>query len=100
MIKTEFLKKLKWELVEVNHLNRLKSAYSRNKEKGIVDYILWVNYNNQKVNYILKNQELQKVDEGIIDIAMKGANNFWRNLIAFLISFITIFKPNEKEVKV
>lgn len=89
----EYLQKGNYRVVPINHLNRLKSAYSRNKEQGLVDYIMWVDRNNKRMNEIFKNSNLNEVSEEIMNIAKKGANGFWNNLINFLLAFIAIFKP-------
>ena len=64
------------EFVVINHYNRIKKAYSRNKEQGVTDYILWLNRNNKKLQEQFKDMELQQVDENILNIAAKGAKVF------------------------
>ena len=85
----------KSKLQEINHLNRLKKAYTRNKEQGLVDYIQWLNNHNIKLNQTFKDMKLQEVDENILKIAVKGAKVFWSSLIQFLLSFFIAFKSEK-----
>jgi hypothetical protein len=78
-------------IVDINHFNRLKNAYSRAKEKGLIDYIHWVDRNNQKMNKIYEKLDLQRVSNEIMDIANKGTSGFWSNLLNFLYAFLAIF---------
>ena len=48
----EYVQKGKYKIVDVDHFNRLKKAFARNKEKGLIDYIEWVDKNNKKMNAI------------------------------------------------
>jgi hypothetical protein len=79
---------------QINHFNRLKKAYSRSKEIGLVEYIKWLNSHNTKMNEVFKELQLKQVDENILEIAKKGAKGFWSNLINFLLSFLIAFKKN------
>jgi hypothetical protein len=85
-----------FRLVEIDHFNRLKKAYARKKEQGLVDYINWVDQNNIKLNQLFEDMELQRVSEEIKAIADKGAKSFWSNLLNFLFAFLQIFKPQSK----
>lgn len=85
-----------YRLVDVDHYNRLKKAYARNKEQGIVDYIFWVDNNNKKVNEIFETKEAERVSAELMEIAAKGKSNFWSNLINFLFAFIAIFQSDKK----
>ena len=49
--------------VEIDHVSRLKKAWSRNKEQGLVDYIQWVDLNNIKRNKIYKSLKLENVSK-------------------------------------
>lgn len=90
-------KAYKQKLVEVDHYNRLKKAYVRDKERGIIDYIHWVDSNNKRMNELFEKLNLERVSEGIMDIAAKGVGSFWNNLIAFFFAFIANFKPKKEE---
>jgi hypothetical protein len=52
---------IKHKLVEINHFNRLKNAFARNKEQGLIDYIKWVKINNNRMNEIFS--KLQPVND-------------------------------------
>jgi hypothetical protein len=90
----EIIKK-RAELVPINHYNRLKSAYSRNKQQGLIDYINWLDMHNKKMNKIFEELELKQVESSILKIAEKGAKGFWSNLIQFLLSFVHAFAPQK-----
>jgi len=79
------------KVVEVNHLNRLKKAFARNKEQGLIDYIEWVDRNNQRMNELFEESKLKEVSQELKEVAKRGANGFWSNLISFLFSFYSIF---------
>lgn len=85
-----------FRLVEIDHYKRLKKAFARNKEQGLVDYINWVDANNKKVNEIFENLEMERVSAELMEVARKGKNGFWSNLINFLMAFIAIFNPSKK----
>ncbi len=88
----DYVKKGNYRIVDINHFNRLKRAFARNKEKGLVDYIEWVDRNNRKMNELFERMNLERVSEGIMDVARKGEKGFWSNLLNFLFAFITVFK--------
>jgi hypothetical protein len=44
------IKQPKYMLVDINHYDRLKKAYTRNKETGMQGYITWLKNNNEKIN--------------------------------------------------
>lgn len=85
-----------FRLVDIDHYNRLKKAYARNKEQGLIDYILWVDQNNIKINKLFEDMELKRVSDEIMAIADKGKQSFWSNLLNFLFAFLQIFKPQSK----
>lgn len=93
-----YISKNNYKIVDVNHLDRLKKAFAKNKEQGLVDYIFWVDKNNRKMNELFENMKLKQVNENIMQIAIKGASNFWKNIWIFLISLISVFgaKNNAK----
>lgn len=74
----------------INHYSRLKSAWNRNKEQGLADYILWLDANNKRVNEELDTQ-MEMVSEELIEVAKGPMDKFWNNLIAFLYSFFSTF---------
>ena len=86
-----WFKVFKNKFEEINHINRLQSAYKRNKEQGIVDYIYWLNNNNKNLNAKYEQLKLESVSDDLLDIAKKGAKGFWRNLLDFLFAFLKIF---------
>ena len=88
----EYLQRNHYKVVEINHFNRLKKAFSKNGEQGIIDYIVWVDKNNRKMNVIFGNTDLKPGEDNLLKGALKGASGFWDNLFAFLFSFITVFK--------
>lgn len=47
------MKQYKFRFVDIDHLNRLKSAYSRNKETGMQNYVNWLYANNEKINQMM-----------------------------------------------
>lgn len=82
-------------LVEIHHYDRLKKAYARNREKGLVDYIEWLDKHNLRMNELFEKLELQRVSDEIMEVAKKGEKGFWanlRNLLNFLFAFINTFK--------
>lgn len=83
----------------VNHLNRLKTAYKNNKEQGLIDYVLWLDRNNRKINMLYAqleiNDRLNDVDQRLIRFISQGVKNFWQNLIIFLTSFAVVFLQKE-----
>lgn len=87
------------KVVEVNHLNRLKKAFARNKEKGLIDYIEWVDRNNQRMNELFKEMKLNEVSDELKQVAKRGEKGFWSNLISFLFSFYSIFLSKSKQLK-
>lgn len=90
-------KAFKKRLIEVDHYNRLKKAYAKNKERGIIDYIKWVDSNNKRMNELFERLNLERVSEGLLEIAASGVASFWRNLLAFFYAFIANFKPKQQE---
>ena len=89
-------KKQKHVLIEINHFNRLKSAYASNKEQGLFDYIEWLDRNNKRLNEMFEKAEFERVNSDIMNIVKKGVKGFWGNLIQFFLSFVLAFKTNEK----
>ena len=87
----EYVKKGNYKISDVNHFNRLKKAFARNKEKGLIDYIEWVDRNNKKMNAIFEKMQLEEVSKEIMEVAAKGEKGFWSNLLNFLFAFLTIF---------
>lgn len=83
------------KVVEINHLNRLKSAWNRNKEQGLADYITWLDNNNKRMNAIFEDLQLKQVDNELLEIAKKGGLGFWDSLMKFLFAFINIFLPKK-----
>lgn len=92
-------KAYKTKFVEIDHYSRIKKAYARNGAQGVIDYIKWVDQNNKRLNELYSNAKLSRVASEIMDIAAKGASNFWNNLIAFFMAFISVFMGKEVEEK-
>jgi hypothetical protein len=90
-----YVQKGKYRLVDVCHINRLKKAFARNKEKGIIDYIEWVDRNNKRLNELFEKVRYERVSKEIMAVAKKGEKSFWSNLLNFLFAFITVFKKKE-----
>jgi len=90
-----YVQKGRYRIVPINHFNRLKKAFARNKEKGIIDYIEWVDRNNKKLNEIFEKAGYERVSKEIMAVAKKGEKSFWNNLLNFLFAFITVFKKKE-----
>ena len=88
----EYVQKGKYKIVDVDHFNRLKKAFARNKEKGLIDYIEWVDKNNKKMNAIFEHMQLEEVSKEIMQVAQKGEKGFWSNILNFLFAFLMIFK--------
>lgn len=85
-----------FRLVDINHFDRMKKAYARKKEQGIIDYIEWVDANNKKLNELFENKEMERVNTHLMEIAKKGEKGFWNNLVNFLLAFIAVFQPTKK----
>lgn len=80
------------KLIRINHKQKLKRAWSRNKTAGVMEYIKWLDNNNRYIASIVKQSEdVKQVDEGILNIAKGSVSSFWRQLIIFLSSFISVF---------
>jgi hypothetical protein len=79
------------KIVEVNHFNRLKTAYANGKEKGLSDYINWVDANNKYMNKIFEQLKLEGVSDELKEIASKSGSRFWDSLINFIFAFYNIF---------
>ena len=91
----EYVKKGNYKIADVNHFNRLKKAFARSKEKGLIDYIEWVNRNNKKMNAIFEKMQLEEVSKEIMEVAQKGEKGFWSNLLNFLFAFLNVFKVKQ-----
>ena len=86
------------KLVDIDHYSRLKNAYARNKELGLIEYIHWLDRNNIKLNQMFKDLELERVNSTLMKQIEKGAKGFWTNLIQFLLSFVMAFQLEKKAV--
>lgn len=64
----KFYRHRKRSLVPIDHFSRLKKAYARYKEQGIIDYIQWVNENNKRLNKLSDELKLEEVSEDVMDI--------------------------------
>jgi hypothetical protein len=84
--------KRQYKILDINHLNRLQKAYGKKGEKGIIDYINWLDNNNKKMNEQFHNMQLAAVSKEIMEVAKKGEKGFWSNLFNFLFAFLTVFK--------
>ena len=91
-------KKKNTKLVDIDHYSRLKNAYARNKELGLIEYIQWLDRNNKKLNQMFKDLELERVNSALMKQIEKGAKGFWTNLIQFLLSFVMAFQSEKKAV--
>lgn len=87
----DYIKKGNYRIVDINHFNRMKRAFARNKEQGLINYIEWVDRNNKKMNELFEKLKLQRVSDDIMKIAQQGEKGFWNNLLNFLYAFIAIF---------
>lgn len=82
----------------INHLTKLKKAWAKDKQKGIQNYIIWLNRNNRYVNrFVSEQNKLKEVDSRIMDLTKRSAVGFWKGLLAFLFSFIEIFQKQSNE---
>lgn len=80
-------------LERINHTQRLKRAYSKSGDKGVYDYMIWLNENNIRLNKRLApKDQIDTLDAGLLGVLSKGVKGFWQNLIIFLFSFLTVFK--------
>ena len=84
--------------MDIDHYSRLKNAYARNKELGLIEYIQWLDRNNKKLNQMFKDLELERVNSTLMKQIEKGAKGFWNNLIQFLLSFVMAFQSEKKAV--
>ena len=91
-------KKKNTKLVDIDHYSRLKNAYARNKEVGLIEYIQWLDRNNKKLNQMFKDLELERVNSTLMKQIEKGAKGFWTNLIQFLLSFVIAFQSKKEAV--
>lgn len=82
--------------IPINHLDRLKKAWNRNQEQGLVDYISWIDINNKKMNEKYEELKLQEVDKRIMNIVKKGAGGFWRRIVQFIMAFYYSFLSDKK----
>ncbi len=87
-----YVRKGYYKIADIDHFNRLKKAFVKNKEKGIIDYIEWVDKNNKKMNAIFEHMQLEEVSKEIMQVAQKGEKGFWQNLLNFILAFLMIFK--------
>lgn len=94
----DYIQRGNYKIADVNHNNRLKKAYARNKEQGIIDYIFWVNQNNQNMNKLFEEMHLKEVSNELMGIAEKGGKGFWNNLLNFLFAFLTVFRKKPQIV--
>jgi hypothetical protein len=92
----KWYKKANYKLEKIDHFNRLKNAYAKKKEQGILDYITWLDNHNKKLNEKFEDLRLAQVDEGILNVVKKGASSFWSNIIQFLAAFYHAFIKKEK----
>ena len=91
-------KKKNTKLVDIDHYSRLKNAYARNKEIGLIEYIQWLDRNNKKLNQMFKDLELERVNSTLMKQIEKGAKGFWTNIIQFLLSFVMAFQSEKEAV--
>jgi len=88
--------KVKGQAMEVlNHHKRLKKAWKEKGIAGIQQYIIWLDRHNRAFALRMKDMEVGQVPQGLIEIANAKISSFWKMLIAFLFSFLTIFKSND-----
>lgn len=88
----DYVRKGNYKIADVNHFNRLKRAFARSKEKGLVEYIEWVDRNNKKMNALFEKIRLEEVSKELMEVAKKGEKGFWKNLLNFLFALIAVFK--------
>ena len=69
-----------------------------NKEIGLIEYIQWLDRNNNKLNQMFKDLELERVNSTLMKQIEKGAKGFWTNLIQFLLSFVMAFQSEKEAV--
>jgi len=87
---------LKQPAMEVlNHHKRLKKAWKEKGIAGIQQYIIWLDRHNRAFALRMKDMDVGQVPQGLIEIANAKISSFWKMLIAFLFSFLTIFKSND-----
>lgn len=95
----DWYKSRNYRVVDINHHNRLKSAFSRDKEQGLIDYINWVAINNYRMNQLMPELKLKGLDKNLQQVVRMGKDNFWSNIIRFLYAFYhTFIKKDEKVV--
>lgn len=92
-----------WKSQPINHENRLRKAYNRNGEKGMMEYILQLDINNmnlpakyKRITGKVLGEKVKRVDKRIMKIAEGKASSFWSSIIKFLFAFISVFS-NQKE---
>ena len=82
---------------KIKHINRIKSAYKRNGEQGVIDYFKWDIANRKKVNELVaEHKRLKSVPVFIQKIIDGGAAKFW-TLISFFYAFLTSFTSVDEE---
>lgn len=88
---------------EINHYKRLKKAWKQDREKGLRNYIIWLDNHNQRLlaeieenkKVLAKKREIKQVPKELVEIAKNTSTNFWQLLINFFYSFLTIFSKKE-----
>lgn len=66
-----YVKSGNYRIVDINHFNRLKKAFARSREQGLIDYIEWVDRNNKNMNAIFEKMKLQRVSDELLTVAKK-----------------------------
>lgn len=85
-------------LLPVNHYRILKKAWEKDKERGLMLHIKWVDDNNKRLNKMFKDHKMERVDDGLMKLTMGKPSGFWGNLAKFLMAFFASFvKPTAKE---
>ena len=91
----------KQDIVMINHYKRIKKAYNKRGEQGVVEYLKWLKQNNIRVAKIISqidsNIKIGKWSSQLDRLILGGAKSFWKNLIIFLASFLTFFINNEED---
>lgn len=86
---------LTYKTTEVlNHHRRLKKVYSEKGEQGIKEYIVWLDAHNRR--WAKRLEGIEQVPKGLLDIARSNIGSFWKMLIAFLFSFVSVFGEKKR----
>jgi len=76
----------------VNHEQRLKEAYKKNGDDGIIEYLKWIRIQHKaNLKKYSSDPATKFLDERLDYLIASGAKNLWKNLLIFLTAFFENF---------